>query len=352
MSIQEYFLGGVSPTGFRSDFIDQINKPDFYTYILKGGPGTGKSTLMKKVTEAFNNNDISIYRCSSDINSLDAVILKDKNIIVVDGTAPHVFEAAYPGVSQEIINLGQFWDKSKFSEHSKAIRYCTDENQKYHKRVRCYIEAISSLNTDIYDHAEEYLDKSKLSSYIDRLSKKLIPKRMPEKKGKKEFHQLSAFTTENYITLPIIGEYSRYFIKDDYFAGGDFFIRKIADIFTEKGYDIIISRFNILHRSSYEHLICKELNLAFTTGNFFNNLKPNTDSIINFSRFYDKNKLSAKKQRIGFDKKASSELAKEAADSLDTALKIHDELEKYYIDAIDFNSLDKMTTEFVKKLSQ
>lgn len=350
MSTQEFFLGGVSPDGFRSKFIEQINKPEFYTYILKGGPGTGKSTLMKKVAESFKDKDISIYRCSSDINSLDAVVVNDKKIIVVDGTAPHVFEASYPGVSQEIINLGSFWDKSKFAEHGKAVRYCTDENQKYHKRVRCYIKAIASLNTDIYNHAEEFLDKPKLSAYIERLSKKLIPKHIPEKTGKREFHQLSAFTTENYKTLPINGEYSRYFIKDDNFAGGDYFIRRIADIFNANGYDVIISECTMLHSAIYEHLICKELGLVFTTGNFFNGLTPDTDSIINFTRFYDRDKFSAKKQRINFGKKASLELAKEAADSLDTALKIHDELEKYYIDAIDFKKLDKMTSEFIESL--
>ena len=351
MSTQEYFLGGTSPTGFRSKFIEQINKPGYYTYILKGGPGTGKSTLMKKIAENFSESDLSIYRCSSDINSLDAVIIEDKKIIVVDGTAPHVFEASYPGVSQEIINLGSFWDKSKFKDHEESIRYCTDENQKYHKRVKCYIEAISSLNTDIYNHADECLDKLKLTAYIDRLSKKLIPKITPNKDGKKAFNQLSAFTTENYKTLPVTADYSKYFIKDDYFAGGDYFLRYLADVITSNGYDVIISECNMLHRATYEHLICKELGLIFTTGNFFNNLLPDTDSIINFARFYDREKFSQKKQRINFDKKASLELASEAADSLNTALKIHDEIEKYYINAIDFKKLDKMTSEFIKSLN-
>lgn len=350
MNNQEYFLGGASPTGFRSKFIEQINKPGYYTYILKGGPGTGKSTLMKKIAESFSDSEVSVYRCSSDINSLDAVVIEDKKIIVVDGTAPHVFEASYPGVSQEIINLGSFWDRSKFSGHEDAVRYCTDENQKYHKRVRCYIEAIASLNTDIYNHADECLDKLKLSAYINRLAKKLIPKNTPNKKGEREFRQLSAFTTENYKTLPVNGDYSKYFIRDDCFAGSDYFIRHIADIFTSSGYDVIISECHMLHRTVYEHLICKELGLIFTTGNFFNNLVADTDSIINFARFYDREKYSIKKQRINFDKKASLELAREAADSLNTALKIHDELERYYIDAIDFKSLDNMTSEFIKGL--
>ena len=44
-----FFLGSSGPSGFKTDFGKIINKPEYYTYILKGGPGTGKSTLMKKI---------------------------------------------------------------------------------------------------------------------------------------------------------------------------------------------------------------------------------------------------------------------------------------------------------------
>ena len=44
-----FFLGSSGTSGFKTDFGKIINKPGYYTYILKGGPGTGKSTLMKKI---------------------------------------------------------------------------------------------------------------------------------------------------------------------------------------------------------------------------------------------------------------------------------------------------------------
>ena len=350
MSTKVYFLGGTSPQGFKSKFIEQIKKTGYYTYILKGGPGTGKSTLMKKIAKEFEDSPVSVYYCSSDINSLDAVVIEDRKIIVVDGTAPHVFEALYPAVSQEIINLGEYWDKSKMKGKEEAVRECFDENQKYHNRVRCYVEAFSSLNTDIYNLAENCLDKAKLDSYIKRLARKVIPKSKTDKQGKKEFKQLSAFTTENYMTLKSDNNYSRYFINDDYFAGSDYLLRSLSDMFTDAGYDVAVSECNMLHNSIYEHIVIEELELMFTTGNFFNKLKNDNENVINFMRFYHKDKLSAKKQRISFDKKASLELAEEAAESLETALKIHDELEKYYINAIDFDRLNDMSENFIKML--
>ncbi len=350
MSIQTYFLGGVSPSGFRSKFINQIKKPGFYTYILKGGPGTGKSTLMKKAAEALSHDRLSIFYCSSDTSSLDAVIDEDKKIIIVDGTAPHVFEAIYPGASQEVINLGEYWNGDKLKASGDAIRYCSDENSRYHKRTRCCIEASSAVNSDIYSIAEESLNRKKLDSYTERLLKKLIPKSKEKKNGKIEFRQLSAFTADHYMTMPVTGDYSVYFVKDDLFAGSDVFLKKLTDSFTSSGYDVIVSEFNILPIPSFEHIIVPELGLVFLSGNFFNKLEPGTAGIINFSRFYEKEKLSEKKQRISFDKKASLELSAEAALSLRTALRIHDELEKFYIDAIDFKKLNSMTDRFIKSL--
>ena len=51
--------------------------------------------------------------CSSDPHSLDGVIAEknDRRIAMVDGTAPHERDAVIPGAIDEIINLGDFWER-------------------------------------------------------------------------------------------------------------------------------------------------------------------------------------------------------------------------------------------------
>lgn len=96
-------------------------------YIIKGGPGTGKSYLMRKIGQrgAEVGYDVTYYYCSSDPSSLDGVICRRAGrpcIGVVDGTAPHVFEPSLPGVREEIIHLGDFWDSRVLRAQAADIR--------------------------------------------------------------------------------------------------------------------------------------------------------------------------------------------------------------------------------------
>lgn len=88
----QYFLGANSPSGFYSLYHELSDPAKFRSvYILKGGPGCGKSTLMRRVgrhglAAGFRTEEVL---CSGDPGSLDAVIFPELGTAVVDGTAPH-----------------------------------------------------------------------------------------------------------------------------------------------------------------------------------------------------------------------------------------------------------------------
>ena len=115
-----FFLGANAPGGFVSVFGNCYSAEDgWHTYIIKGGPGTGKSTLMKRVAGYFIKQGVrcELCPCSSDPQSLDAVIFPDFKVALLDGTAPHVVEPQYPGACEEIINLGMAWNTQRLSEN-------------------------------------------------------------------------------------------------------------------------------------------------------------------------------------------------------------------------------------------
>ena len=120
----EFFLASSTTEGFFSVFKDLYDpKEGWFCYILKGGPGTGKSTIMKKINLKAMENGIKseLIHCSSDPDSLDAIILPELKIAVADGTAPHVLEPMYPGVSDSIINLGEAWNKKSLYKSKDKI---------------------------------------------------------------------------------------------------------------------------------------------------------------------------------------------------------------------------------------
>lgn len=86
-----FFLGANSEEGFFSLYDQLLGGRLDDLMILKGGPGCGKSTFMRRVGAAMERagERIVYINCSGDPDSLDAAIFLDRNAAIVDGTSPH-----------------------------------------------------------------------------------------------------------------------------------------------------------------------------------------------------------------------------------------------------------------------
>ncbi|HHY09394.1 MAG TPA: hypothetical protein GX528_02380, partial [Firmicutes bacterium] len=92
-------------------------------YLLKGGPGTGKSRFMKEVASALKKEVSAqeLFFCSSDANSLDAVSFPKLGVALMDATAPHQRDAEWPGLRDELIYLGNFWSQAGLAARREEI---------------------------------------------------------------------------------------------------------------------------------------------------------------------------------------------------------------------------------------
>ena len=90
-----FFLGANSGRGFQSLF-DRFCAPEAHydLLVLKGGPGVGKSTMMRRIGAAMEDRgeQVEYLYCSGDPKSLDGVHIPRIRTAIVDGTAPHVIE--------------------------------------------------------------------------------------------------------------------------------------------------------------------------------------------------------------------------------------------------------------------
>ena len=73
---EKYFAAANSGEGFVSYFGEVFRPEEFQQiYIIKGGPGTGKSYFMRQVAEAAERQgeNVVYWYCSSDPDSLDGI---------------------------------------------------------------------------------------------------------------------------------------------------------------------------------------------------------------------------------------------------------------------------------------
>ena len=113
-NIPVFFAGANTANVFVSLYDSVFHEDDFTgLYIIKGGPGTGKSTFMKRLGEIAGDSGYKVthYLCGSDSNSLDGIIIhgnKGKKVGVIDGTPPHPKEFRSPGAAGDILDFGRF----------------------------------------------------------------------------------------------------------------------------------------------------------------------------------------------------------------------------------------------------
>ena len=107
-----YFLGANSARGFYSLYDDFVRpEQGDFLWVIKGGPGCGKSTFMKKIGQAAENAGMTVeyILCSGDPASLDGIYIKESRTAYVDGTAPHAMDCVLPGGGGLYLELGAFY---------------------------------------------------------------------------------------------------------------------------------------------------------------------------------------------------------------------------------------------------
>ena len=105
-----YFLSALTGAGYYALHRQFLRPPERYFCILKGGPGCGKSTFLKRVGDAGRAAGLAVawLHCAGDPASLDGVYFPEKRSGFFDGTAPHIVEPALFGASGEYLDLGTF----------------------------------------------------------------------------------------------------------------------------------------------------------------------------------------------------------------------------------------------------
>ena len=167
----DFFLGTTTPAGFKGYFEPLRREPGMQMYLIKSGPGCGKSTLMKRLAVKAEQKGEPIQRihCASDPDSLDGVIFLDKRAAIVDATAPHVMEPDAPGAEEQVVSLYHTLDADALHAHADEVKRLFAQNTALRSRAARYIASAGSLLLDSRRAEACSANFEKVRRYVKRL---------------------------------------------------------------------------------------------------------------------------------------------------------------------------------------
>ena len=319
----DFFLGTTTPAGFKGYFEPLRREPGMQMYLIKSGPGCGKSTLMKRLAVKAEQKGEPIQRihCASDPDSLDGVIFLDKRAAIVDATAPHVMEPDAPGAEEQVVSLYHTLDADALHAHADEVKRLFAQNTALRSRAARYIASAGSLLLDSRRAEACSANFEKVRRYVKRLCARTLP-RLPEgASASEELRLLSAITPK-----------------------GPVFYRGTVQALA-RGYHIITCPCAMHPDDKIDHLFIPALRLAFLTDNRWHPVQLPGVQAVRCTRFVDRENLAGYRARLRFNERAAAELLEQAADLMAQAKACHDELETYYRAAVDFGKVDEAAAQ-------
>jgi hypothetical protein len=356
--IKKVFPGSNTAEGYYS-FYDYIITPDANrVFIIKGGPGVGKSTFMRSIAESLLQQgfDVELHCCSSDNGSLDGIVFPQLGVGIVDGMAPHVLDPRLPGAVDEIVYFGDYWNEDKIRAHKRELKNLNKEVARTFTRAYRFLKAAQIIYRDWEEANTEGMNfgwvNQQTRTIIDRI---LGGKPVAAQVGYDRHLFARAITPDGIVNHldTIIGTCrNKYVIAGKPGTGKSALLAKVGQAALERGYFVELYHCP-LNPGKVEHIVIPELDVALTKSIEPHIYKATCDDIM-ISMDEGLSPAVAKKYGniIAENKETFFALFNRAIGFISDAKDIHLQLEQYYAPYMDFDALAKLRGQILKQILQ
>ena len=344
--IKHVFPGGNTPQGFFSYYDYIISVDATRIFIIKGGPGVGKSTFMKKIGDEMlkRNYDVEFHHCSSDNNSLDGITIPALQIAFIDGTAPHIVDPKNPGCVDEIIHLGDFWNEPKMVRNKTQILDCTKEIGKNFRRAYHVLRAAKAIYDDWEIATSEAMDYALANKKAAETIADIFNGIETTGAGKIRKLFASAITPDgpvNHLDSIIDCMPRRYIVSGQPGTGKATLLQKIVDTAIIKGLNIE-AYYCPLDPQKVEHIVIPSCGIAVTTSSPPHSYSKDARKTIDMNECLNTTILANYSEIIDYDKTTFWALFNKSVSYLHNAKNLHDELETYFVPNMDFDAIQTL----------
>ena len=345
--IKRYFAGGNTCAGFFS-YYGNITGPNDRLIILKGGPGVGKSSFMKRIGAHFSAKGFNVeyFFCSSDCSSLDGVRIPKLCFSIVDGTAPHVVDPKLPAAADEILNFGEFIDVRALSGHREEVAALTYEISGLFGRAYRYLAAAGHICED--SAAAYACDFAAAEKRCENLSQQIFGGYERSKQGSVRRLFMSAITPDgvkNFLKQNTAGAVT--YVLNSELGGAegvvmDLLLREAV----KRGSDCECFCC-ALNPQKIEHAYFIQQNCYVVTSNEYHTLQS--------EKTYDLKEIclpggETLADRLFENRNVFNSLLGAAIKNIRSAKAKHDELEKFYIPHVAFSRVDALFDTVVHRM--
>ena len=340
----------MGPEGFISCFSHLLPESDIRRMlILKGGPGVGKSTFMRRIHAALcaGGEPSTLYFCSGDPDSLDAVAVPHKGLIVLDGTAPHVVDPAIPGARDSLINLGLCLDEAAMQPRLPHIRACMADHAACSSRARAAMAAAWALKKDMAAQLSACADQSRIA----RMTRVLISAALCSETGESTAPSArpvitDAITPKGEISLLTDSSQERVIRLVKHF-GMDLtsVLRALSHAAQASGFDVE-EHLDPTSPGSLLHLTIPALSTLITTGDI-----AHSEQTFDFAACVGAGSLLRRECALEQTRAVVCRHIQLAVDAMAQAKQLHDELETFYVPNMDFGRWQAMLDDALASLS-